>query len=163
LISKGDYIKLGLSVSLFAFFAIIVSLVWWRMAKRWWSIQRLKYERMMEIEDSLGFKQVSMVSERDNNKMQHIKSYRFIYWFRYRIHKSIIPERCADRTKIKHYEHRGIIPAIKLLLLSNAILWIILVLISCGSIRLHYGNLLGFIIIVSILLISCLIYFWREP
>jgi hypothetical protein len=83
IISKGDYIKLGLSVSLFAFFSMIVSLVWWRMARRWWSIQQLKYERMREIEKALGFKQCSMVSERDNEIMQHIKSSQFIYWFRY--------------------------------------------------------------------------------
>jgi hypothetical protein len=161
LISKGDYIKLGLSVSLFAFLVIIISLVWWRMARRWWSIQHLKYERIRKIEDNLGFSQVTMVNERDTETMQHIKSYRFIHWFRYQIPRNITPKRCDDITKIENYEHRGIQPAIKLLLFSNAILWLILIIFSCG-LNLHYSDLPVFIIFISLLLIMFVLYFWRQ-
>jgi hypothetical protein len=176
LIDKGDSIKLGSSVSLFAFFVIIISLVWWRMAKRWWSIQQLKYERMEMIERYLGFSQISMVGERDTKIKQHIKSYRFIYLFKYKIPKNINAERCNYITKIKDYEHRGIQPAIKYLLLSNAILWIFLIL-TCYRIQeiklmkvfdifsnvlkeLYYGKIF---LILPLILIVLFLYFWRKP
>src|SRR3990172_11219093 len=31
-------------------FGIVAALVWWRFARRWWSIQHLMFERMREIE-----------------------------------------------------------------------------------------------------------------
>lgn len=166
IIFKGDYIKLGLFVSLFAFFSIIVSLAWWRMARRWLSIQQLKYERMREIERILGLGQCSIVYERDNEKMQHIKSYHFIYWFRYQIPKKIVSKRCDDIAKIEDYEHRGIRPAIKLLLWSNAFLWIFLILLlstnSITSILSHPSDLIFFIIDISFILIMLFLYFWRQ-
>ena len=163
LITKGNYSKLELVVPLFAFFSIIVSLVWWRMAKRWWSIQHLKYERMREIEKILGFRQISIVNERDNETMQHIKSYRFLYWFRYQIPKNITAKKCDDIVKIKNHEHRGIQPAISFLILANAILWISMILISCRTIQVDYRKgLIEFIILTPLILVLLFLFLWRK-
>ncbi|MBI4456678.1 MAG: hypothetical protein HY644_12360 [Acidobacteria bacterium] len=62
-------------VTMAAVFTINASLVWWRFAKRWWSIQHLKLERIDEIERRIDrqmeFQQSVLVSERDVEAMGH--------------------------------------------------------------------------------------------
>lgn len=48
---------------------IVVYLVWWRFARRWWSIQELKLLRMTEIDDEIGFRQSKLVKEHDDMAM----------------------------------------------------------------------------------------------
>jgi hypothetical protein len=165
LIFKGNANQIGLVVFLFGSFSIIVSLVWWRIVKRWWSIQHIKYERMRELEKLLGFRQCSMVCERDCEAMEHIKSYRFIYVIRYKkMPKKTISKRSIDISRIKNYEHRGIQPAISLLLWSNFVLWLSLYLFSCGAIQFYYGRHISeYIFPILIILIVSLYYFWRRP
>jgi hypothetical protein len=160
-IGKGTSKPLSATIFLFAMFTIVVSLFWWRLAKRWYSIQHLKYERIMEIEKKLGFNQCGIVIERDNETMQHIKSYRYIYLFRYSIPKRIAPKKSDNKDRIKNYEHRGIQPAISFLLWSNAILWIFLILISSNFIILY--DIRDVIIPALFFLIIFFLYFWRKP
>jgi hypothetical protein len=54
-----------------AILAIIASLVWLRFAGRWWSIQRLKFERMDEIDKQIGFRQNIIVGETDIEAQSH--------------------------------------------------------------------------------------------
>jgi hypothetical protein len=114
-----------------AIFAINVSFVWWRFARRWWSIQHLKFERMDEIEkhiiDRMGLKQGALVSERDLEAMQHIKHWREkgswlqrIKSLRFSLPRDI---KAAESSHVQNYEHRGIQPATSLLLATNVLLW----------------------------------------
>lgn len=115
-----------------ALFAINASLIWWRFAKRWWSIQHLKFERMDEIEkrlvEQMKLGQGSTVRERDVEAMQHIKYQREKGGFRQRIAslQFSIPRdiKARESQRTSNYEHRGNQPVGKLLVVTNIALWL---------------------------------------
>ena len=56
-----------LPAALSALAVVTGTLVWWAMARRWWTIQHVKYSRMLEIERELEIPgQVSMVRYLDD-------------------------------------------------------------------------------------------------
>jgi hypothetical protein len=114
-----------------AVFAISASVIWWRFAKRWWSIQHLKLERMDEIEKRISkrmkLESDTTVPERDVEVMQHIKYLRRegsigqrIASLQFSIPRSISPKESQEAA---NYEHRGNQPAGKLLVITNIVLW----------------------------------------
>jgi hypothetical protein len=145
-------------------FAINASLVWWRFARRWWSIQRLKIERMDEIErrinEEMKFPENALVSERDEEVMKHRLYFRKEGSLYQRIsNKSFffsIPDDLQP-TKSKHkeignYEYRGNQPAARLLLVTNIFLWLLVTIyttIQIGKLRLLILIIFGFVVIID--------------
>jgi hypothetical protein len=48
------WLGLGIPITI-GLLAILASWIWWRMARRWWSIQHVKFCRMRHIEERLQF------------------------------------------------------------------------------------------------------------
>jgi hypothetical protein len=114
-----------ITVMLASAVTINATIVWWRFARRWWSIQHLKYERMREIETVVGLKQSQMVLERDSEAQQH----RRYLQQEGRWHQRILSLLCfslpkdvqaakSERGKMQKYEYRGIQPAGRLLVFT---------------------------------------------
>jgi hypothetical protein len=149
-----------------AIFGINVSLVWWRFARRWWSIQHLKFARMNEIESLIEFQQSTRVGMRDREAMCHIFYMRdhgkwcYQRWINKWCYS--IPDDCAIQPAASqhghNYEHRGNQPAGFLLILTNSGLWLFFSLhIACKTGLFLYA-LLAFISVA--ILDFC---FWRRP
>jgi hypothetical protein len=124
-IAKSDYKFMTLLVVV----AIGISLVWWRLARRWWSIQNALLNRMEQIE---------------REKTIKLRSNLYIKWLDHEYlcmdkleftedesssspGKPFYPK--SLREKIGNYEHRGIQPLLKFL--KNIIIcgWIFLIII----------------------------------
>jgi hypothetical protein len=118
-------------VTMAAVFAINASFVWWRFAKRWWSIQHLKFERMDEIERRIDrqmqFQQSILVSERDKEAIGHKRHlheqgswYERIWSLCFSIPREV---QAAQSHRVRNYEYRGNQPVGRLLLVTNVLLW----------------------------------------
>ena len=154
-------------ISAIAFFMITASLVWWRLSRRWWSIQHVKYNRMKVLEGKLGFKQNTLVECADSEVMSKIRSKQQdrncckLFWLlRYSIPKkgdSIPSEQDENITK---HEHRGNQPAIKLLVFTNIVIWIIAMFRPVINLCFLYQMV---IIAIFILYFIVAMLFWRKP
>lgn len=150
-----------------AMFAINLTLVWWRFARRWWSIQHLKFQRIDEIEKLIGFGRDVNVGERDIEAMAdrlYIQNSRpFLRRTWTLLFFDIPPEYNIEKresTRARTYEYRGNQPAAKILVLTNISLWLLLALGEAC-----YKGLLSFVAAVLIFTGVALvdIWFWRKP
>ncbi len=160
-------------------FAIVISLVWLRFAKRWWSIQQLKIDRMSQLDEVFGFKQSAIVRNMDKQAMEHIaalKEHResitkwcgFKLWFFYSIPDHIRPSLCRNR-RIKEFEHehRGIKPVTNALIWANILLWILILLFSIpwhktSANFITLPNIIWAVLIIPFLFLLMWIE-WRKP
>ncbi len=155
-------------ITAIAVLIITASLVWWRLSRRWWSIQHVKYRRMNDLEAKLGFKHNSSINCADTIAMSHIRYKQKQYKTReiltcinsyiwYDVPTWIEPELSSDKNLANH-EHRGNQPALKLLVLVNIILWVVVVFakaIQLGSFW-ETAGISGVYFFVALL-------FWRKP
>jgi hypothetical protein len=151
-----------------AIFAINASLIWWRFSKRWWSIQHLKLDQMDEIEQCLikkmMLRQGLTVCERDKEAKQQVKYMREKGNLRQRffsLQYSIPPGiKAKESQKSNNYEYRGNQPVVKLLIVTNFILWsLFTVQIAIQSKTLP--DLLVITVVVLVIFID--LYMWRKP
>lgn len=117
---------------------ITLSLVWWRLSRRWWSIQHTKYKRMDEIESKLQFRHNSLVKAMGDNTMAQIKYMQHRYqrmddYLFYRISKRIQPIKPEDSESLKNHEHRGNQPVLRFFIYVNIAVWVALVFISANT------------------------------
>lgn len=154
-------------VTIAAIFAINASLIWWRFAKRWWSIQHLKFERMDEIEKRLD-KQMKLgqgltVRERDVEAMQQVKHLREKGSFRQRMASlqfSIPREiKAKESQKTGNYEHRGNQSVGKLLVITNIALWSLFAVQTAMQFKMT-PDALVIAGVVLVLLVD--LYAWRK-
>jgi len=125
---RPDWVKTLVATIL----AINISLVWWRFARRWWSIQHLKLERMHEIDQQIRFRQSVLVEERDVEAQKHRRYWQKYGCFLQRIWNQLcysIPDNTSAvlsfRKSIQeNYEYRGIQPAVRILVCTNILLWV---------------------------------------
>jgi hypothetical protein len=151
-------------VTIAAVFAINASLVWWRFARRWWSIQHLKFERMDEIERRIDrqmqFQQSVLVSERDVEAMRHQRHRREQGSCHERIRSlcfSIPREVQAARSdRVGNYEYRGNQPAGRLLLVTNVLLWSLFILYT--AVQVSKLPLVLVILVIFLIIDFCM---WR--
>ena len=142
---------------------ITASLVWWRLSRRWWSIQHIKYQRMSSLETKLGFKQNSLVGESDIRAMSDV---------RFRQEKGSIFERitrhlcneipitinstsCDD---IGNYEYRGNQPVLRMLVFINILLWLCTVFAMAPK-----EGLLWETVAICVDYFLVVLLFWRKP
>lgn len=116
-----------------AILMITISLVWWRLSRRWWSIQHVKLKRINEIEEKIGFSQSTAVKLTDKAKMAHIKYLqnklqKMDDHLFYEIPKHIKPEKCSEKKEMIDHEYRGNQPILKFFVIVNILIWIGLVL-----------------------------------
>jgi len=152
------YITVAIAIIMITF-----SLVWWRLSRRWWSIQHIKFNRMDEIESKIGFSQNAALKDIDKAKMSHIKYLqnklqRFDDHLFYSIPEYIPPKKFEEDEKISGHECRGNQPVIKLLVISNILIWVGLVFMAAKSSHIHL--LATFIIFVLYLILT--ISLWRK-
>ena len=164
LAGKNTYTDADLGTTVIAaVFAINVSLVWWRFAKRWWSIQHVKFDRMDEIDERIGFQQSILVRERNREAMSHI---RYLQengprlrqmWYRLQY---FIPDeiQAAEPERIRNYEHRGNQPAGKLLVVTNIALWFFWTVYAASQ-----AAALPRVLVILVILLIVDIWFWRRP
>ena len=117
---------------------ITLSLVWWRLSRRWWSIQHTKYKRMNEIESKLEFRQNSLVKAIGDSTMAHIKYVQLRYQrmedhLFYRIPKRIQPIKPENSESFNIHEHRGNQPVLRFFIYVNIAVWVTLVFISAKT------------------------------
>lgn len=155
-------------ISAIAVLMVTAFLVWWRLSRRWWSIQRVKYRRMDDLEIKLGFKQNSSINFTDTKAMSNIrykqkfecdikKFFPFIISFIwYDIPKSIESKLSSDKN-LENYEHRGNQPALKLFVLINIFLWILVVFAKAVQLSLFWKTA-G----ISIAYFLFIFLFWRK-
>lgn len=153
-----------------ATFTISVSLIWWRFARRWWSIQHLTFDQMdkikRQIDEGLRLGHSDSVRERDLRIMQDIRYRRGKgNWLqRFFSLRFSIPSGVKAEENIYgrdgNYEHRGNQPAGKFLVLTNIILWLAFVVHTVASTNSlpDIWTLGGVILIVLINL-----FVWRMP
>jgi hypothetical protein len=125
-----------------ALFAINASLVWWRFALRWSSIKSVRLEQMSQIEEKY-LRPTITVRKRDDDALAYRLCLKEKGSFLQRIWIGIVysfptlqKEDAQRRIKtyesynleeqyaIKSYEDRGILPACKLLVISNVFVWL---------------------------------------
>lgn len=120
-------------ITALAALVIAASMVWWRLSRRWWSIQHLKFRRMNAIEQRLGFQQNSLVVLADLKAMAHVRAQqtsgrlftRICSRVSHEIPSNIDPQTHGD---ISNYEYRGNQPVLRMLVATNVIVWICTVL-----------------------------------
>jgi hypothetical protein len=145
-----------------AVLAISASMVWLRFARRWSSILDVKFKRMREIENGVGFLQNVSVVERDKEVQSHLLYQRTEgrlrrrLWVRlwYRLPTDI--EAAQAKQGVDNYEVRGNRPVIELFVITNLLVW-------CGT-ALYAAHLEGRMAVVSLVLSAVLllnICFWR--
>lgn len=145
-------------------FTITVSLVWLRFAKRWWSIQSIKFERMSEIDTSIGFRQNILVDERNREALSHQlylkENSNFIKSLWTRLFFSIPKEVRAKEghQKAQTYEHRGNRPVVELLVAENILIWVSFLIYSAWE-----RNRLPVTIITLSGLLIVVFHYWRRP
>ena len=142
---------------------ITASLVWWRLSRRWWSIQHVKYKRMNALETKLDFKQNSLVGESDIRAMSDVRSRqdkgslfeRIVKHVWNEIPTNISSHACDD---IGNYEYRGNQPVLKMLVCTNILLWLCTVFAMAPKIGLLWETTA---ICMAYFLFALL--FWRKP
>ena len=142
---------------------ITASLVWWRLSRRWWSIQHVKYKRMNVLETKLDFKQNSLVGERDIQAMSNIRSGQMNGKLFERIKRHIwneIPTSISPHAydNMGNYEYRGNQPVLKMLVFTNIILWLCMVFVMAPKLMLLYET-----IFVCMAYFLFALFFWRKP
>jgi hypothetical protein len=68
--SDADEIS-GLELGLASIVGVTFALVWWRFARRWWSIQWVLYKRMEELDREYGSRMAVIVREWDDASQLH--------------------------------------------------------------------------------------------
>ncbi len=150
---------------LIAVLAINLSLIWWRFARRWWSIQHLKYERLDQIEKLIGFGQDINVGTRDREAMgdrlylQGAASpfQRILNFLLFEIPPAI--ER-KESKRTRSYEYRGNQPVTKLLVLTNVLSWLFIAIGEAFGQSFRYGSI---VLLIFILVSLVDVWFWRKP
>lgn len=165
-----------------AIFAINVSLVWWRFARRWWSIQHLKFERMDEIDRRIGFRQSLLVKERDEEAQRHRRYMQEHGHVLQRVlnrlnYRSLGETKSVEskRDGIKNYEYRGNQPVGKLLVCTNIVLWfaftlytvskdLILNFVQSNLLPVVQINLLQLTLVLGLFVFLAIVdlHFWRQ-
>ena len=147
---------------------ITASIVWWRLSRRWWSIQKIKYIRMNDLETKLNFRQNSLIGLSDLSIMSDVKYDQDLILSRglskffssnlfHFIPDDITPKPIYDKS-LKNYEYRGNQPAVKLLVLVNVLIWSFLVFLQA-----FHNNQLNKTLILGIAYYLVVLYFWRKP
>lgn len=146
-----------------AILAITVSLVWLRFARRWSSIQHVKFARINEIEEEIGFCQNIRVAERDREIQAHmlylIENGRFWrrIWTRLWYRLTDTTQAVEAQQAPQDYETRGNRPVIELLVITNLFIW--------SSVTLYIACEEESLLLASAILFGSLIldiYFWRH-
>jgi len=158
LISENFHITIAIAVLM-----TTLSLVWWRLSRRWWSIQHTKYKRMNEIELKIGFRQNSLVRVTGESTMAHIKYVQHKYqrmedYLFYRIPKRIQPIKPEDSENLYIHEHRGNQPVLRFFIYVNIVVWVALVFISAKTSCDYWGASLIFAVYFFFM-----IKYWRRP
>lgn len=145
-------------------FAIVVSFVWLRFAKRWWSIQSVKLERMSEIDRVIGFRQNVLIDERNSEALGHKlylrKKSRFPKSLWIRLLHSIPDDvkTIESGRSVRNYEYRGIRPVGELLIITNTLLWVSFLLHSAWV----RSKLICTVAALTIFLVMG-VWYWRKP
>lgn len=146
-----------------AILAITMSLVWLRFARRWSSIQHVKFKWMAEIEKEIGFCQSKLVAERDIEVQAHLKHLQEKgklgqrLWARLWYQLEEKPDAAKAKEAPRNYEVRGNRPVIELLVVTNLLIW-------C-SVTLYAAYKMGDLPLASVILFGSLILdmcFWRR-
>jgi hypothetical protein len=144
-----------------AIFVVVASLVWWRFARRWWSIQDLKFERMRDIEKQIGFRQTILVDERNKEAIARV---RFKQENGSRLEKLWYKFWYEVRESPQNYEYRGIQPVARLLVTTSIVLWIFVAVYEAGRGMCTLPGWAGilFWVLVSVILIIVGLCLWRK-
>jgi hypothetical protein len=113
-----------------ALLGILLSLVWWRFAQRWWSIQHLMFDRMREIDRAAGSRAASIVKDRDDEAIAHKRYQQTHGPWPCRLYNRYfdVPNDVKPRASgtIRHFEYRGMWEAARLLVYSTIMVWLLL-------------------------------------
>jgi hypothetical protein len=144
-----------------AIFGILASLVWWRFARRWWSIQHLMFERMREVDGETGSRMSVIVEERDSESYANRRYHQLhgtwiskLYNKYFYIPRNTQPK-LSDR--VNDFEYRGMRESARLLVCTTIGLWVVLAAyaIYLSSCRLPFA-----IIIFTFFILT--LYLWRK-
>ena len=158
-------------------FAIAVLLAWWRMARRWWSIEHAMFLRMRHIERQLQHLNANLYVK----YLDHIKG-------KQRPGSSEVPptlnlpderredflEELAAIGRLDEYEHQGVQPIVKFVVVVNIAMWgmfSVISLVPCVQTMADWLNVIGLARLTTLVAVIVYVAFiivygvwqWRRP
>ena len=153
----GELLKsYSISAIIIGFIGITFNLVWWRLSRRWWSIQRAIIKRMEFIENNLDLGANTYIAYLDQiNCDLKPKD------FNERIITNEVKNELSDLT---NYECSGIQSVLKFLISTISISWfLILIILYYESIKsLRPDIILGFVLFIGLFL-WFFFEIWNRP
>jgi len=140
---------------------ITTALVWWRFARRWWSIQYLLFERMEYLDATTGMNLSSIVRERDD-QAQSDRRHRQLHGpllsrlasHYFRLNIGTIP---AESASVRQHEYRGMREASRLLVYTLIGIWSLIALQSLQASQNNLG-----LVLVSAAYLGLVLVLWRR-
>lgn len=150
-----------ISTAIAAIFGIVVSLVWWRFARRWWSIQHLMFERMREIDREVGSKMSVIVHNRDHEAYADRRHRQINGSLISKLYNRLfeIPPHTKPKLSdnVHKYEYRGMRESARLLVCTTILLWV-----SLFFYAVHLSNFQLELSIIFTLFIIMTLILWRR-
>jgi len=120
------------TIAITSILGITFSLVWWRFARRWWSIQYLMFQRMETLDELHGSRMAQIVRDVDSAAQRH-RLYLRKQGTRFeRLVNRFLDLSNVDRLErvdgTEQHEYRGMREASRLLVCTLVGLWILLYL-----------------------------------
>jgi hypothetical protein len=145
------------SVIIVSFIGITLNLVWWRLAKRWWSIQQAFIRRMEIIERQINFGGNLYIAYLD--KINCRREIRIRDDF-----SNLSDEIKQELGEINNYECHGIISVLFYLMFVNIISWLSLAIIMDYKFILNLDKSVILSIIYSVILLFWFFFeIWNRP
>ncbi len=145
------------STIIISFIGITLNLVWWRFARRWWSIQQALIRRIEFIERQLNFEGTLYIAYLD--KINCRRKIRIDDDF------SILNEEVKKNlSEINNYECHGIQPVLFFLTIINIISWLLLAIILDYEFIINLDKGLILSIILGVILFFWFFFeIWNRP